>query len=297
MTTPYFMIPTWSSFAKPSGFKDKEQNLGIATVWRCFQWELDEHKTIELSFYKDQKQRFCPTWASGMASQAVFIQQSAARGETSSSNCGGPHGWLLLVLLVFFNAAFILISYRTPISAFSQDNIYEVQPPRVDRKSTEIFQAHIQVSHGMMQPLGKEDTAMYREYIRNRYLWRKPWGRQSCSVLSVKRNSLDLEMYLCGWEHRLLFQGLNLVPSMPIERLITFSNSNYKGSNTAFWILRDLYSNVCVHTIKNNTKSKIFKKWTPKSFAPEAFHAFVPCKLQITGNKEMVASVGVLLLM
>lgn len=58
----------------------------------------------------------------------------------------------------------------TPISAFSQDNIYEVQPPRVDRKSTEIFQAHIQVSHGMMQPLGKEDTAMYREYIRNRYL-------------------------------------------------------------------------------------------------------------------------------
>ncbi|GAB1295054.1 Polyphosphoinositide phosphatase [Apodemus speciosus] len=58
----------------------------------------------------------------------------------------------------------------TPISAFSQDNIYEVQPPRVDRKSTEIFQAHIQASQGIMQPLGKADTAMYREYIRNRYL-------------------------------------------------------------------------------------------------------------------------------
>ncbi|KAK2491618.1 hypothetical protein MC885_001895 [Smutsia gigantea] len=58
----------------------------------------------------------------------------------------------------------------TPISAFSQDNIYEVQPPRVDRKSTEIFQAHIQASHGVMQPLGNEDTSMYREYIRNRYL-------------------------------------------------------------------------------------------------------------------------------
>ncbi|XP_028624828.1 polyphosphoinositide phosphatase [Grammomys surdaster] len=57
-----------------------------------------------------------------------------------------------------------------PISAFSQDNIYEVQPPRVDRKSTEIFQAHIQAGQGIMQPLGKEDTAMYREYIRNRYL-------------------------------------------------------------------------------------------------------------------------------
>ncbi|XP_063487081.1 polyphosphoinositide phosphatase isoform X4 [Symphalangus syndactylus] len=59
---------------------------------------------------------------------------------------------------------------RTPISAFSQDNIYEVQPPRVDRKSTEIFQAHIQASQGIMQPLGKEDSSMYREYIRNRYL-------------------------------------------------------------------------------------------------------------------------------
>ncbi|XP_076773190.1 polyphosphoinositide phosphatase isoform X2 [Arvicanthis niloticus] len=58
----------------------------------------------------------------------------------------------------------------TPISAFSQDNIYEVQPPRVDRKSTEIFQAHIQAGQGIMQPLSKEDTAMYREYIRNRYL-------------------------------------------------------------------------------------------------------------------------------
>nr|XP_005890293.1 PREDICTED: polyphosphoinositide phosphatase [Bos mutus] len=62
------------------------------------------------------------------------------------------------------------IYLRTPISAFSQDNIYEVQPPKVDRKSTEIFHAHIQASQGIMQPLGKEDTSMYREYIRNRYL-------------------------------------------------------------------------------------------------------------------------------
>ncbi|KAM5256122.1 polyphosphoinositide phosphatase [Ctenodactylus gundi] len=58
----------------------------------------------------------------------------------------------------------------TPISAFSQDNIYEVQPPRVDRKSTEIFQAHIQAGQGIMQPLGEEDASVYREYIRNRYL-------------------------------------------------------------------------------------------------------------------------------
>ncbi|XP_013912441.1 PREDICTED: polyphosphoinositide phosphatase [Thamnophis sirtalis] len=58
----------------------------------------------------------------------------------------------------------------TPISGFSQDNIYEVQPPKVDRKSIEIFHAHIQASKGIMQPLGKEDIFLYREYIRNRYL-------------------------------------------------------------------------------------------------------------------------------
>uniref|UniRef100_A0A8B9ZDN7 SAC domain-containing protein n=1 Tax=Anas platyrhynchos TaxID=8839 RepID=A0A8B9ZDN7_ANAPL len=57
-----------------------------------------------------------------------------------------------------------------PISSFSQDNIYEVQPPRADRKSIEIFHAHIQAGKGNMQPLGKEDFFMYREYIRNRYL-------------------------------------------------------------------------------------------------------------------------------
>uniref|UniRef100_A0A8B9DFM4 FIG4 phosphoinositide 5-phosphatase n=1 Tax=Anser cygnoides TaxID=8845 RepID=A0A8B9DFM4_ANSCY len=57
-----------------------------------------------------------------------------------------------------------------PISSFSQDNIYEVQPPRADRKSIEIFHAHIQAGKGNMQPLGKEDFLMYREYIRNRYL-------------------------------------------------------------------------------------------------------------------------------
>ncbi|XP_061479575.1 polyphosphoinositide phosphatase isoform X2 [Rhineura floridana] len=58
----------------------------------------------------------------------------------------------------------------THISAFSQDNIYEVQPPKVERKSVEIFHAHIQAGKGIMQPLGKEDILLYREYIRNRYM-------------------------------------------------------------------------------------------------------------------------------
>ncbi|OCT80385.1 polyphosphoinositide phosphatase isoform X1 [Xenopus laevis] len=56
------------------------------------------------------------------------------------------------------------------ISSFSHDNIYEVQPPKVDRKSVEIFTAHIQAGRGIMQPLGKEDMLTYREYIRNRYM-------------------------------------------------------------------------------------------------------------------------------
>lgn len=79
--------------------------------------------------------------------------------------------WSLWSFISFNVALSSLLFYRTPISAFSQDNIYEVQPPKVDRKSTEIFHAHIQASQGIMQPLGKEDTSMYREYIRNRYLW------------------------------------------------------------------------------------------------------------------------------
>uniref|UniRef100_A0A8C0HGT4 FIG4 phosphoinositide 5-phosphatase n=1 Tax=Chelonoidis abingdonii TaxID=106734 RepID=A0A8C0HGT4_CHEAB len=56
------------------------------------------------------------------------------------------------------------------ISSFSQDNIYEVQPPKVDKKSIDIFHAHIQAGRGTMQPLIKEDILMYREYIRNRYM-------------------------------------------------------------------------------------------------------------------------------
>nr|XP_033791998.1 polyphosphoinositide phosphatase [Geotrypetes seraphini]XP_033791999.1 polyphosphoinositide phosphatase [Geotrypetes seraphini] len=58
----------------------------------------------------------------------------------------------------------------THISSFSQDNVYEMQPPKVDRKSIEIFAAHVLASRGIMQPLGKEDILIYREYIRNRYM-------------------------------------------------------------------------------------------------------------------------------
>lgn len=53
----------------------------------------------------------------------------------------------------------------------------------------------------------------------------------------------------------------------------------------------------CVRTqLETVLKVKALRSEPPKSCAPEAFHIFVPCKFQITGNKEMVASVAVLLL-
>lgn len=76
----------------------------------------------------------------------------------------------LSVKIFYLTFQILFVFSRIPISSFSQDNIYEVQPPRVDRKSIEIFHAHIQAGRGNMQPLGKDDFLMYREYIRNRYL-------------------------------------------------------------------------------------------------------------------------------
>ncbi|XP_069483684.1 polyphosphoinositide phosphatase [Ambystoma mexicanum] len=58
----------------------------------------------------------------------------------------------------------------THISSFTQDSIYEVQPPKVDKKSIEIFTAHIQAGLGHMPSMAKDDVLIYREYIRNRYM-------------------------------------------------------------------------------------------------------------------------------
>ncbi|XP_075451144.1 polyphosphoinositide phosphatase [Ascaphus truei] len=62
------------------------------------------------------------------------------------------------------------ITKMSCISSFSQDNIYSVLPPKLDRKSIEIFNAHIQAGRGIIQSFRKEDVLMYREYIRNRYM-------------------------------------------------------------------------------------------------------------------------------
>lgn len=94
--------------------------------------------------------------------------------------------------LYIFN--YFLIFYRNCISSFSQDNIYEVTPPKVDRKSMDIFHAHVQAGRGIMQPLGKEDMLMYREYIRNRFMWR-PYA---CNLLAMTGKYIynHLQMYV-----------------------------------------------------------------------------------------------------
>uniref|UniRef100_A0A8C4TJY2 FIG4 phosphoinositide 5-phosphatase n=1 Tax=Erpetoichthys calabaricus TaxID=27687 RepID=A0A8C4TJY2_ERPCA len=56
------------------------------------------------------------------------------------------------------------------ISDFSDDSIYAVQPPAVSRKSTEIFENHIQAGKSLIQSLCKKDVLIYREYIKNRYM-------------------------------------------------------------------------------------------------------------------------------
>uniref|UniRef100_W5NKP2 FIG4 phosphoinositide 5-phosphatase n=1 Tax=Lepisosteus oculatus TaxID=7918 RepID=W5NKP2_LEPOC len=60
--------------------------------------------------------------------------------------------------------------YWHPVSFFSQDSLYEVQLPKVDKESREIFENHIRVGRGLIQTLCREDVLMYREYIKNRYM-------------------------------------------------------------------------------------------------------------------------------
>ncbi|XP_007891065.1 polyphosphoinositide phosphatase [Callorhinchus milii] len=63
-----------------------------------------------------------------------------------------------------------MINILNPVSSFPPDSIYEVHLTELDRKSVEIFTAHIQAGRGMMQPMFKDDMIVYREYIKNRYM-------------------------------------------------------------------------------------------------------------------------------
>ncbi|KAG9347615.1 hypothetical protein JZ751_005186 [Albula glossodonta] len=58
----------------------------------------------------------------------------------------------------------------SPVSYFPEDSIYEVQLPKVDKTSRELFESHIQMGQGLVRTLCREDVLMYREYIKNRYM-------------------------------------------------------------------------------------------------------------------------------
>uniref|UniRef100_A0A3B5A594 FIG4 phosphoinositide 5-phosphatase n=1 Tax=Stegastes partitus TaxID=144197 RepID=A0A3B5A594_9TELE len=59
---------------------------------------------------------------------------------------------------------------REPVSCFPEDSVYAVCPPQVDRNSHDVFESHVMMGQGQVRALCREDTLMYREYVKNRYM-------------------------------------------------------------------------------------------------------------------------------
>uniref|UniRef100_A0A4W6DDD6 FIG4 phosphoinositide 5-phosphatase n=1 Tax=Lates calcarifer TaxID=8187 RepID=A0A4W6DDD6_LATCA len=64
----------------------------------------------------------------------------------------------------------VLIYEREPVSCFTEDSIYAVSPPRVDRDSQDVFESHVMTGQGQVRALCRDDMLMYREYVKNRYM-------------------------------------------------------------------------------------------------------------------------------
>lgn len=81
-----------------------------------------------------------------------------------------------LLLLPDWSDSLLLFSYmstfREPVSHFKDDSIYAVSLPQVDRGSHEMFASHVMTGHGQVRALCREDILMYREYVKNRYMWK-----------------------------------------------------------------------------------------------------------------------------
>uniref|UniRef100_A0A3Q1I3G8 SAC domain-containing protein n=1 Tax=Anabas testudineus TaxID=64144 RepID=A0A3Q1I3G8_ANATE len=60
--------------------------------------------------------------------------------------------------------------YREPVSCFPEDSIYGVAPPQVNRDSRDVFESHVMAGQGQVRALCRDDTLMYREYVKNRYM-------------------------------------------------------------------------------------------------------------------------------
>lgn len=60
---------------------------------------------------------------------------------------------------------------REPVSCLVEDSIYSVSPPKVDRDSRIVFESHVMTGRGQVRALCRDDMLMYREYVKNRYMW------------------------------------------------------------------------------------------------------------------------------
>lgn len=60
---------------------------------------------------------------------------------------------------------------REPVSCFTEDSIYAVCPPQADRDTRDVFESHVLTGQGQVRALCREDMLMYREYVKNRYMW------------------------------------------------------------------------------------------------------------------------------
>lgn len=61
--------------------------------------------------------------------------------------------------------------FRLPVSCFSEDSVYAVSPPQVVRDSRDEFESHVMTGQGQVRALCRDDILMYREYVKNRYMW------------------------------------------------------------------------------------------------------------------------------
>ncbi|XP_028996686.1 polyphosphoinositide phosphatase isoform X2 [Betta splendens] len=57
-----------------------------------------------------------------------------------------------------------------PVSCFSDDSVYGLSPPQVDRDSRDVFESHVMAGQGQVRALCRDDVLMYREYVKNRYM-------------------------------------------------------------------------------------------------------------------------------
>uniref|UniRef100_A0AAY4DM76 SAC domain-containing protein n=1 Tax=Denticeps clupeoides TaxID=299321 RepID=A0AAY4DM76_9TELE len=72
--------------------------------------------------------------------------------------------------LLIYHRCLCVYVLCVPVSSFTADSVYEVCVPRVDAESRALFEGHVQANRGIIRSLRPEDTLLYREYVKNRYM-------------------------------------------------------------------------------------------------------------------------------